>query len=123
MAQVTVTIGGRVYRLACNEGEEPHLETLAREIDSKIDEIRASFGEIGDQRLAIMAALTIADDASEANRRLTAANARAESAEVSATEAREEADRIARTMTDALNEMSHKVEALTVALGGAAAGG
>ena len=31
MAQVTVTIGGHSYRLACNEGEEAHLEVLARE--------------------------------------------------------------------------------------------
>ena len=68
MAQVTVTIGGRVFRLACNEGEEPHLEALAREVDAKIDGIRASFGEIGDQRLIVMAALTIADELSEAQR-------------------------------------------------------
>jgi cell division protein ZapA len=123
MAQVTVNIGGRSYRLACNPGEEPHLEALASALDGKIAEMRESFGEIGDQRLAIMAALTIADDASEANRRLTAANARADSAETSAREAREEADRISRTMTDALNEMCAKVEALTAALGGAASSG
>ena len=69
MAQVTVGIGGRSYRLACNPGEEAHLESLAHTLDRKIGEMRASFGEIGDQRLAIMAALTIADDASEAQRR------------------------------------------------------
>jgi cell division protein ZapA len=66
MAQVSVTIDGRKYRLACNEGEEARLESLAGMIDEKIGEMRAAFGEIGDQRLVIMAALTIADNLGEA---------------------------------------------------------
>ena len=70
MAQVTVTIAGRVYRMACGEGEEAHLESLARAIDAKIDELRGSFGEIGDQRITVMAALTFADELSEARRKI-----------------------------------------------------
>ena len=66
MAQVSVTIDGRKYRLACNEGEEARLESLAGVIDDKIGEMRKAFGEIGDQRLVIMAALTIADNLAEA---------------------------------------------------------
>ena len=66
MAQVSVTIDNRKYRLACNEGEEARLEQLAAMIDGKIDELRASFGEIGDQRLVVMAALTLADSLAEA---------------------------------------------------------
>ena len=54
MSQVSVTIDGRKYRLACNEGEEPRLESLAGMIDEKIGEMRKTFGEIGDQRLVIM---------------------------------------------------------------------
>ena len=66
MSQVSVTIDGRKYRLACNEGEEARLTSLAGMIDEKIGEMRSSFGEIGDQRLVIMAALTIADNLTEA---------------------------------------------------------
>ena len=66
MPQVSVTIDGRKYRLACNEGEEARLESLAGLIDEKIGEMRKTFGEIGDQRLVIMAALTIADSLAEA---------------------------------------------------------
>ena len=61
MSQVSVTIDGRKYRLACNEGEEARLELLAGLVDEKIGEMRKTFGEIGDQRLVIMAALTLAD--------------------------------------------------------------
>ena len=66
MPQVSLTIDGRKYRVACNEGEEKRLESLAGMIDDKIGELRASFGEIGDQRLVVMAALTIADNLAEA---------------------------------------------------------
>ena len=123
MAQVTVNIGGRSYRLACNPGEEPHLESLAASLDRKIVEMREAFGEIGDQRLAIMAALTVADEVSEANRRVTAANARADAAEVSAQVAQEETERVAKTMAASLDEMSARIEALATALAGATAGG
>lgn len=72
MPQVTVTISGRQYRMACADGEEPHLESLAAHLDGKIQEMRASFGEIGDMRLQVMAALTISDELSEAKKRIGA---------------------------------------------------
>jgi cell division protein ZapA len=72
MAQVTVTIAGKAYRMACGDGDEPRLERLAALLDGKIDEMRGAFGEIGDMRLHVMAALTIADDLDEARERLQA---------------------------------------------------
>jgi cell division protein ZapA len=70
MPQVNVTIAGKAYRMACGEGEEPHLEELARIYDGKIQEMREAFGEIGDMRLHVMAALMVADEASELQRRV-----------------------------------------------------
>ena len=72
MAQVTVTIAGRTYRMACGDGDEPRLERLAALFDGKIDEMRGAFGEIGDMRLHVMAALTIADEFDETRQRLEA---------------------------------------------------
>lgn len=66
VAQVTVTIAGKSYRMACADGEEPHLEALAALLDGKIVQMREAFGEIGDMRLQVMAALTIADELTEA---------------------------------------------------------
>ena len=57
MAQVPITIAGRTYRMACADGEEAHLESLGAELEGRITELRAQFGEIGDQRLIVMAAL------------------------------------------------------------------
>ena len=70
MAQVSVSIAGRNYRMACDDGEEGHLTELAVRLDAKITELRGHFGEIGDQRLTVMAALTIADDLSRADRKI-----------------------------------------------------
>jgi cell division protein ZapA len=75
MAQISVSIAGRTYRMACADGEEDHLRGLAVRLDRKIDELRGAFGEIGDQRITVMAALTIADQLSEAERRIGALEA------------------------------------------------
>jgi cell division protein ZapA len=70
MAQVTVSIAGRSYRMACDDGQEDHLRSLGRMLDDKIEELRGGFGEIGDMRLAVMAAITMADELSETKRRI-----------------------------------------------------
>lgn len=76
MGQVNVSIAGRLYRMACDDGEEEHLGRLAQQLDVKIAELRAHFGEIGDQRVTVMAALTVADDLSAAERRIETLQAR-----------------------------------------------
>ena len=81
MSQVSVTIDGRKYRLACNEGEEARLKSLAGLIDEKIGEMRKTFGEIGDQRLVIMAALTLADSLTEARDEAATQRKRSDDAE------------------------------------------
>ena len=75
MPQVTVTIAGKTYRIACGEGEESHLEGLAALYDARIQEMRSSFGEIGDMRLHVMAAITLADEMHETKRRVSALEA------------------------------------------------
>lgn len=75
MTQVSVTIAGHAYRMACAKGEESHLQGLAQQIDERIEMLRRNFGEIGDQRLIIMAAITVADELAEARNHISALNA------------------------------------------------
>lgn len=70
MAQVNVTINGRQFRMACEDGQEAHLISLAHELDGRIEGLRTKFGEIGDTRLTVMAALTIADELFDMGARL-----------------------------------------------------
>jgi cell division protein ZapA len=72
MPQVSVTIAGKTYRMACAEGEEGHLEGLAAAYDTRIEQMRTSFGEIGDLRLHVMAAIAQADELHETKRRIAA---------------------------------------------------
>ena len=117
MPQVNVSIGGRSYRLACNEGEEPHLEALAREVDAKFDAMHKAFGEIGDQRLIVMTALTIADDYSEARERIAVLEAEAEQAVERERAARHDAEIQAAAAAQAFGELSQRIEKLAAALG------
>ncbi|RYE55153.1 MAG: cell division protein ZapA [Rhizobiaceae bacterium] len=48
MAQVVVTIDGKAYRMACEEGQESHLEGLADNFDRYVGHLKSQFGEIGD---------------------------------------------------------------------------
>jgi cell division protein ZapA len=70
MAHVSVTINGRQYRMACDDGQEHHLARLAHDLDQRITNLRGTFGEIGDVRLTIMAALILIDELSEQRQRM-----------------------------------------------------
>ncbi|MFF8802197.1 MULTISPECIES: cell division protein ZapA [unclassified Methylobacterium] len=106
MPHVNVTIAGKSYRMACGPGEEDHLAALAKSFDDRVSEMRGTFGEIGDMRLHVMAALTLADELQEARGRIADLEARA--AQGAAEQARlaggvgaaaERIDRLARALS------------------------
>lgn len=72
MPLVNVMVNGRAYTIACDEGEEDHLRELAGHIDAKMRELLGSVGQVGDQRLLLMAALLVTDEYFEAAQRLEA---------------------------------------------------
>jgi cell division protein ZapA len=65
MAQVTVTINGRKYDIACDDGQEAHLTRLSQYVDRRVDELVAAVGQVGDARLLVMTSLLVADELSE----------------------------------------------------------
>jgi cell division protein ZapA len=113
MAQVSVTINGRQFRMACEDGQEGHLLELARELDSRISGLRAKFGEIGDTRLTVMAAITVADDLAEAGlrvKRLEEELAALEGARLSASERNKSAQ---VSVAAALSAAAERIESIT----------
>jgi cell division protein ZapA len=70
MAQVIANIAGRQFRLACEDGQEDHLQALAKDIDQRVIDLRRKFGEIGDTRLTVMAALMLEDELVEATEKM-----------------------------------------------------
>jgi len=113
MPQVSVTINGRQFRMACEDGEEEHLTHLAQELDARIVQLRGRFGEIGDTRLTVMAALALVDELSEVKeklQRLEPELAKLQEASVVS------ADRVPATqaaVVAALNAAAERIESLT----------
>jgi cell division protein ZapA len=70
MGQVSVTLNGRTYRLECGEGEEAQLIALAEYLGSHIETMKHKFGQVGDDRLILMASLMGTDELWEARRQL-----------------------------------------------------
>lgn len=116
MAQINVPIAGRTYRIACNDGEEDHLRGLAARLDAKIDELRGAFGEIGDNRITVMAAITMTDLLSEAERRVSTLETEIE--RLRDVEARydTQAGALADAIAEALDDTSARIERITQGL-------
>ena len=62
MAQITIRINEQDYKIACDDGQEKHLASLANYLDSKITELVNSVGQVGESRLLVMACLLITDE-------------------------------------------------------------
>ncbi len=122
MAQVNVTIGGRTYRMACDDGQEEHLMKLARELDQKIAHLREAFGEVGDTRLTVMAAITISDELSETKRRIRGLEQEIEGLKEARIASVERVDAIERMSAQGLERAAERIERLARALNGGAPG-
>lgn len=66
MARVDVEIAGSNYLLACADGDEDRLKTLAQFVDRKAQDLKAKLGHIAETRLMLMTAIVIADELSDA---------------------------------------------------------
>ncbi len=72
MPEVNVEINGRKYRMACEEGQQGHLIGLAERFNTHVEGLKGAVGEIGDNRLTVMAGIAVLDELSEAERRIEA---------------------------------------------------
>lgn len=116
MPEVNVEINGRKYRMACEEGQEPHLQMLADTFNRKIDSLKGSFGEIGDSRLTVMAGIAAIDELEEAQQQI--AKLKQDVADLTragqemAAETEEIEQKFARQMSDA----ARKIESIATAI-------
>jgi cell division protein ZapA len=116
MPHVSVTIAGRTFRMACEDGEEERLSGLAQKIDLKIAEMRAAFGEIGDNRLTVMAAITVADELAEAQRLNGALRDQIAELERARDDALAQKDQWAQAAADAVEAVTGRLEEMVHAM-------
>ena len=116
MPQVTVEINGRKYRMACEEGQEQHLIGLAERFNRHIDQFKDGFGEIGDNRLTVMAGIAVMDELLEAERRIALLKEDIATLTQAGQALTEETEELERRFTKRLNEAARKVEAIATAI-------
>lgn len=112
MPQVTVTIDGKAYRMACDEGQEEHLMELATRFDVYVTHLRGSFGEIGDQRLTVMAGIMVMDELSELQRRVRGLETEIATLRKTRDDALLKADEKEAAVTGALTSLAERMEEL-----------
>ena len=76
MAQVTITIRGRQYQIACDDGQEAHLARLGRFLDERAAQLQQSTGtSISEPLLLVMVGLVVADELADAAAEIESLNA------------------------------------------------
>ena len=123
MNHINVSINGRTYRMACEEGQEVRLLKLAESLESRVTELRGKFGEIGDARLTVMAALTVCDELLDANARIAVLEEELEMQRHQRVAATDRARVTQVAVTNALNAAADRIEKTTQVLNRTIGGG
>ena len=123
MNHINVTINGRQYRMACEEGQEARLLRLAESLQSRVETLRGKFGEIGDARLTMMAALTVCDELLDANQRIHGLEQELETLREVRVAALDRAKATQAAVANALNAAADRIERTTQVLNRTVGGG
>ena len=123
MNHINVTINGRQYRMACEEGQEAWLLNLAGNLESRIQNLRGKFGEIGDARLTVMAALTACDELLDASHRIRSLEEELASLRDVRASAADRAKATQTAVANALNAAAERIEKTTQVLNRTIGGG
>ena len=118
MAQVTVTIDGKAYRMACEEGQEDHLTGLAARFDQYVGHLKSQFGEIGDLRITVMAGIMVMDELSELSRKVASLEAEVEKLNSARAGALEDRDQNEQVLVSMLSELTGRLDSLAAKLTG-----
>lgn len=116
MPEVNVEINGRKYRMACEEGQETHLMGLAERFNQHIDAFKGDFGEIGDNRLTVMAGIAVLDELADAERRVAMLKQDVANLTEAGQALAQEAEELERKFAKKMNEAARKVESIATAI-------
>ena len=112
MAEISVDIAGRKYRMACEDGQEAHVRDLATRFSSYVEDMHGEFGEAGDTRLTVMAALTVMDDLAVAQKELADAKQALDQLALKSNKLVQDRDQLEVDFTQQIIMISERVELL-----------
>ncbi|WP_274423417.1 cell division protein ZapA [Chelativorans sp. YIM 93263] len=119
MAQVTITVADKTYRMACDEGQEEHLMDLGQRFNRYVAHLKESFGEIGDQRLTVMASIMVMDELVELQNRMHGLEGEIATLRKTRDDALLKADKNDTALTGTLGELAERIEAVAAKLSSA----
>lgn len=117
MAHVIVQVNGRPYTMQCPEGEEEHLRDLATLLDSEVQRVKTTVGNVGDIRMLVMAGLMVADRLSEAIQKIQSLEEQVAGLRNAKTAAQREVAEVQSAFGERLAAASQRLEVLAEELG------
>ncbi|MDC0135296.1 cell division protein ZapA [Sulfitobacter sp.] len=122
MPEVKISIGGRHFDVACQEGEESYLHSAAKMLDDEAQVLADAVGRMPEARMLLMAGLMLADKTASVEDKIV--EVRAELAEreaeleglrnVVVAPERVEVPVVPQSVTDTLQEIAARAESLAV---------
>lgn len=122
MGEVSVEINGRKFRMACEDDQEAHLTALAQRFNTHVDQFKGSFGEIGDNRLTVMAGIAVLDELVEAERKIEQLEGEVTGVNASREAIIAESKALKADFTKTMSETARRIEAVKTAIDETAAG-
>ena len=123
MSSVNITINGKQFRVACEAGQEGRVTMLAEDFDQRISSMRSRFGEVGDARLTVMAAMMIGDELFDANARIAKLESEISALKAARASLSDRASRTEAAVINALEGAADRIERMALALSRPAGGG
>jgi cell division protein ZapA len=124
MPEVTITIGGRSFGVACQEGEEHYLHTAAKMLDDEAQVLSDQVGRMPEARMLLMAGLMLADKTASVEDRIAEVQAQLNEREAELNALRNtkhepervEVPVVPQSVTDTLAELAARAEALAASV-------
>ena len=116
MPEVNVEINGRKYRMACEEGQQAHLIGLAARFNAQVESLKGAVGEIGDNRLTVMAGIAVVDELAEAERKIKALETEVTVLTRAGQEIAAEIETLETRFAEKLNEAARVIEGVAGAI-------
>jgi cell division protein ZapA len=110
MSEVSIRINGKGYQIACEDGQEEHLLRLAEFLDQRVQDVISTVGQVGPERLLVMASLLIADELSDSFADIEKARANPDPDTVKQLQAEAKAAHIFEMLADRIETIAERIE-------------
>lgn len=107
MAEISISLNGRIYDIACDAGQEGRVSTLASYIDQRVQQIAKSGGAYNDAHLLVLTALVLADELFEAQESQHASKVARNAASTPVSNKEDE-----QAMVNVLNHLTKRIEGI-----------